>query len=515
MSTPHQSRWSHDLLSSVVVFLVALPLCLGIAIASGVPPALGLISGIIGGLVVGSLSGSPLQVSGPAAGLVVLVYDIVQTHGLSGLGVVVCLAGLLQIAAGFARIGQWFRAMSPAVIYGMLAGIGVLIFAGQFHVMVDDAPRENGLMNLAAIPEALVKSLAPGTAHQTAALLGLVTIATLMAWNALAPRRVRWIPGALVAVVTATIVSTLIGADIRFVELPDSLFKSATPLWAGGLTLLGSSSVLLSALTLAFVASAETLLSASAVDRMQDGPRTNYDRELIAQGVGNTIAGGLGSLPITGVIVRSSANVNAGARTRLSAVLHGAWLLAFVMAFPGLLRLVPTASLAAVLVYTGYKLVDPAALRRLSAYGNMPVVIYGVTLVTIVSTDLLKGIVAGFVLSALQVLYQLTRFSVRVQQDDAGVHVHLDGTGTFMRLPMLLASLESVPTNVPVRVHVHLKYVDDAVVETLVSWQKQHRMQGGQVEVEWDHVIRLYREANPGDERRLHQLVLQAASSSH
>jgi MFS superfamily sulfate permease-like transporter len=507
---------SRDLLSSVVVFLVALPLCLGIAIASGVPPALGLISGIIGGLVVGTLSGSPLQVSGPAAGLVVLVFQIIQTHGLAGLGVVVCLAGLLQVVAGALKMGQWFRAISPAVIYGMLAGIGVLIFAGQFHVMVDDAPREGGLQNLIAIPDAIVKAFGPGTAHQVAALVGVVTIITLMAWNAFAPRRVKWVPGALVAVVAATALSAILGADIRFVELPNSLFASTTPLSRESLGMLTGSGVIVSALTLAFVASAETLLSAAAVDRMQDGPRTNYDRELLAQGVGNTLAGLLGSLPITGVIVRSATNVNAGARTRLSAVMHGGWLLVFVLVFPDLLRMVPTASLAAVLVYTGYRLVDPANIRRLAAYGNMPVLIYVATLSTIVATDLLTGIIAGLVLSAVQILYRLTRFEVRVQQEDDGLHVHLTGAGTFMRLPKLLASLESLPASLPVHVHVHqVDYLDDAIVETLASWQKQRRMQGGEVVVQWDRIIGLYREGNSADERRLRQFIQQGAPASH
>ncbi|MBM3773250.1 MAG: SulP family inorganic anion transporter [Acidimicrobiia bacterium] len=514
MRAPRQGFSSQDLLSSVVVFLVALPLCLGIAIASGVPPAMGLISGIIGGLVVGLLAGSPLQVSGPAAGLAVLVYEIVQTHGVKGLGLIVFLAGLLQIGAGLLKMGQWFRAMSPAVIYGMLAGIGVLIFGSQFHVMVDDAPRENGIRNLLAIPEALMKSMGPGTAHQTAALLGIVTIATLMAWNAFAPKRVRWVPGALVAVVLAAIVSAVTGANIRFVELPDSLFASVSPLSTGHLGLL-TGPVLISVFTLAFVASAETLLSASAVDRMQDGPRTNYDRELVAQGVGNSIAGFLGALPITGVIVRSAANVNAGARSRYSAIMHGGWLLLFVIAFPGLLRMVPTSSLAAVLVYTGYRLVDPASLRRLAAYGTMPVVIYFVTLIMIVSTDLLTGIVAGFVLSAVQVLYRLTRFDIRVQQDETALHVHLDGTGTFMRLPKLLSTLESLPANLPVQVHVHLRYLDDAVMETLASWQKQRRMQGSEVEVQWDRVIGLYREGHKADEGRLRKFVQHEAPAAH
>lgn len=506
-----------DLLASVVVFLVALPLCLGIAIASGVPPALGLITGIVGGLVVGAIAGAPLQVSGPAAGLVVLVYEIVQTNGLAGLGVAVFIAGLIQVAAGYFKMGQWFRAISPAVIYGMLAGIGALIFAAQFHVMLDDAPRESGWRNLVAIPEAIGRILTGAPAHQSAALIGILTITVLVVWNAAAPKRLKWVPGALVAVAAAALVSAVRGLDIRYVQLPDSLLSSSSILSMDGLALLAGSGLLLSGVALAFVASAETLLSAAAVDRMHDGPRANYDRELLAQGVGNTICGILGALPMTGVIVRSAANVNAGARTRLSAILHASWLLVFVLAFPGLLRMVPTASLAAVLVYTGYRLIDPGVVRRLAALGNMPVAIYATTLVVIVATDLLTGIIVGLGASALQVLYRLTHFELRVQQDEDGMHVHLSGAGTFVRLPKLLALLESLPASETVHVHVHqMGFMDEAVLDSLASWEKQRRMQGGApVMVEWDRIIRLYRTRHHADEVRLRQFVQQEAPASH
>src|SRR5690606_35432328 len=219
---------------------------------------------------------------------------------------------------------------------------------------------------------------------------------------------------------------------IKYVQLPENLLGAGSFVSIEGLSLLGSSGVLIAACTVAFVASAETLLSAAAVDRMHDGPRTRYDRELMAQGLGNMLCGALGALPMTGVIVRSATNVNAGARTRLSTVLHGSWILVFVLAFPHLLRLIPTASLAAVLVYTGYKLVDPKNVRRLAAYGRMPVVIYFATLTVIVVEDLLVGILVGLALSALQILYRLSHFDIDVRRDDKAVHVHLTGAATFM-----------------------------------------------------------------------------------
>lgn len=342
-----QSALRHDFLASVVVFLVALPLCMGIAIASGAPPAAGLITGIVGGLIVGSIAGSPLQVSGPAAGLAVIVYELIQRHGMAAFGVVLLLAGTIQVLAGVLRLGQWFRAVSPAVIHGMLAGIGVLIFASQFHVMVDDAPRGSGLTNIAALPEAVWKGVMPvdGSNHHRAAAIGLITIGVIVAWKMLAPKKLQVLPATLLAVAIGTVATAMLGWTIKLVNVPDSIMSSITLPTVEALKGLTDLHLLGAAVGVAFVASAETLLCATAVDKMHNGPRTQYDRELAAQGVGNMICGALGALPMTGVIVRSAANVEAGAKTRTSAILHGAWLLLFVALLPMVLRMIPTASL--------------------------------------------------------------------------------------------------------------------------------------------------------------------------
>jgi MFS superfamily sulfate permease-like transporter len=373
-----------DAPASVVVFLVALPLCMGIAIASGVPPVAGLITGIVGGLVVGWIAGSPLQVSGPAAGLAVVVYDLVQRHrgeylarhgaeasdeqalgyawGILGMAIVI--AGATQLVAGLLRLGQWFRAVSPAVVQGMLAGIGALIFVNQFHVMVHDKPRDGGLANLLALPEAVMKGLLPisdTSVHHYAALIGVVTIVTIVAWS-FAPRRLKVLPAPLVAVVLATALTAVFGLQIDKVSLPENLFSEfsmpSASLWSQAFDM----QIVLAGVAMALIASAETLLCATAVDQLHQGPRTRYDRELAAQGIGNMLCGLLGGLPMTGVIVRSSANVQAGAQTRASAILHGLWLLLFVALLPGVLQWIPIASLAAVLVYTGYKLINPKAI---------------------------------------------------------------------------------------------------------------------------------------------------------
>jgi MFS superfamily sulfate permease-like transporter len=498
-STAAGGTFSRDLLASVVVFLVALPLCMGIAIASGAPPAAGLITGIIGGLVAGGLAGCPLQVSGPAAGLAVLVYEIIQKHGFAALAPIVVIAGLLQIAAGALKVGQFFRAIAPAVVYGMLAGIGILIMGAQFHVMVDDKPRSNGLANLISIPESIQKGIFPidGSSHHLAAALGITTILVLIGWAKFAPKKISWVPGALVAVALATAAARILSLPVKYVDIPDNLLGEITlPSW-NALVASFSPEILVLGLTIAFVASAETLLSATAVDQMHDGPRANYDKELLAQGAGNMLAGLLGGLPMTGVIVRSATNVAAGARTRASAMMHGFWLLAMVAALPFVLRAVPTASLAAVLVYTGYKLVNVQNIRRLMQYGAFPVAIYAATVIVIVSTDLLTGILVGIGLSVVKILYGLTHMHIRVARDTTRnrIDVHVVGAATFLRMPKLVDTLDALPQGVEVHVHLQaVSYVDHACMEALSNWERQRTGKDSKVVVEWDELRAKYQE---------------------
>jgi MFS superfamily sulfate permease-like transporter len=606
--------WKADFSASLVVFLVALPLCMGIAIASGAPVTAGLVTGIVGGLVTGVLAGSPLQVSGPAAGLTVIVFQLIQQQGLERLGIVVLLAGGIQVLAGAFRLGQWFRAVSPAVIRGMLAGIGVLIFAGQFHVMVDDRPRSSGVDNLLSIPEAVrkgmplpppklgtpedramrvaqlklvgslhlqqqelmeevhhllvgvtdaspdangfpaaewLKSLARREetilatlkehepvhaaaewteaenscaaalaalqqgdthtarqlqdqamqslsnllsaykSHPWAAALGLTTILIIVVWHAFVERRVRVVPAPLVAVATVTALSVGFSLPVISVEVPDSLLEEIYfPSWnelAGAL----QPDFLFLALQVAVVASAETLLCAAAVDQMHQGPRTKYDRELAAQGLGNMVCGLLSALPMTGVIVRSSANVHAGAKSRLSAILHGLWLLVFVVFFAYVLRLIPTSCLAAILVYTGYKLVDFKSMRALLRFGKGELIIYLGTMTTIVVKDLLTGVIFGIVLSMLKLLVTFARLRITVvpAPDGGRWTMHLKGSATFLRLPKLAEALDQVPPDAELHVHFEqLAYIDHACLDLLMNWEKQHEATGGRLVVDWDRL---------------------------
>lgn len=485
-------------LASVVVLLVALPLCMGIAIASGVPPAMGLLTGIVGGIVVGTIAGSPLQVSGPAAGLAVIVYEIVQAHGLATLAVIMVLAGLIQVIAGALKFGQWFRAVAPAVVYALLAGIGVLIFSSQFHVMVDDAPQTSGLMNLITIPQAILKGMTPveGTAHHLAAGIGALSLGILIVWNLIRSRLPSWLgvlPAPLLAVGVATAVAFGMQLPINYVNVPESVGSMINAPALGDFKALLNPSILGAAFALAAVASAEALLCAAAVDKLHDGERSDLDRELLAQGVGNTLLGFLGGLPLTGVIVRSSANVDAGAKTRWSAVLHGVWLLIAVALLPWLLALIPVASLAAVLVYIGYKLVKVDAIKALWKRGKAEVLVYGITVASIVATNLLEGLLIGLAASVIHLAWKASRLEVEVAENDLNnrIDVDLRGSATFVVLPKLARALDALPPTAEVHLHLeHLSYIDHACFELIEDWEKQREIHGGSLVLEWTELER-------------------------
>lgn len=491
-----------DFLSSIVVFLVALPLCLGVAIASGAPPALGIISGVIGGLVVGSIAGCPLQVTGPAAGLITIVADIVSKNGLESLGVILLLAGIFQILAGYFKLGRWFRAVSPAVIHGMLAGIGVIIFASQFHIMLDDPTKSSGVANLLAIPEAVTNAFShpDKIQHLLAASLGTLTIVIMLIWEWV-PKKVKIIPAPLLAVVLSVAIAALFDFPVKYVDIPANLFSALSFPKPDRFNLLLNANTWISALTIAFVASAETLLTASAVERMTSGkPTINYDREMLAQGVGNTISGFIGALPLTGVIVRSAANVQAGAKTRYSTMMHGFLLLAFALLFPALLAKIPIATLAAVLVYTGYKLVNPKTVQTLWRVSKGEVVIYLLTMIAIVTGGLLEGVILGIVAASCKLLYTFSHLEIDTVEaecqenctvgQEIEVFVNLKGSATFFNIPKLSEALANIPPNRIVHVQInHLNHIDHACVEMLTNWEKQYNATGGAMKLEWHDLM--------------------------
>ncbi|WP_406465834.1 SulP family inorganic anion transporter [Streptomyces sp. NBC_00111] len=466
-----------DFAASLVVFLVALPLCVGVAVASGVPAELGLITGIVGGLVTGVMRGSSLQVSGPAAGLTVLVFEAVRTFGLPALGVIVLTTGLLQLAMGALRLGRWFRAISVSVVEGMLAGIGLVLIAGQLYAAAGAEAPASGTGKMTGVPGLLADAVS-SPAALTSLTVAASTIALVVVWSRM-PKRVRAVPGALAAVALATLASLVFDLPVGTVQVKGLLDAVQVPALSefGGLA---SLSLLGTVAAFTLIASAESLFSAAAVDRLHDGPRTRYDKELMAQGTGNTVCGLLGALPMTAVIVRSSANVQAGARTRASRVLHGVWLLLFAALLPSALELIPLPALAGILIHAGWKLIPLRSLASLWREHRGEALILVVTAVAIVTVNMFEGVLTGLALSVAKAAWDASHIKLEVV-DSRGdrVHARLSGNATFLRLPNILDSLEALPEDRPIDLDLTgLHHLDHACRTALENWAERHSSSG-------------------------------------
>ncbi|MGG1949085.1 SulP family inorganic anion transporter [Trinickia sp. NRRL B-1857] len=452
---PSLSTLRNDVFAGIVVFLVALPLCLGIATASGVQPFAGLVSGIVGGLIVALLSGSHLSVSGPAAGLVVIVVSAIASLGsFSAFLAAVLIAGALQIGFGVLRAGRIASYVPAAVIKGMLASIGLILIIKQI-------PLGAGVIGEAewSVAHPAAVSTPFGEILPIALALCVVSVAILFAWETPQAKRfafVRAVPGPL-AVVALGIGVTLVlerfapslavpvehRVSLAALDSPAALLNSVS---MPDLSQLISPDVWRVAITLAIVASLETLLSLEALERIDPKRRrVSPDRELKAQGAGNIVAALFGGLPLTAVIVRSSANVHAGAQTRMSAVIHGVLLLASVFVLTAVLNLIPLASLAAILIQTGYKLAKPRLFIEMAREGAGRCVPFAATIIGVLATDLLIGIAIGIATSALFAMQaSLSRTFVLTRHDDYFL-LSVRKDATFFAKPMLARCLAQIP----------------------------------------------------------------------
>lgn len=435
---PSFATWKQDLPASIVVALVALPLCLGVALASGAPLFSGLIAGIVGGIVIGVLSKSPLSVSGPAAGLTVIVFDAIQSlPSFQAFTLAVVLAGAMQMLFSFSRSGILAEFVPSSVITGMLAAIGLILILKQVPHAVgyDGDPsgdlaftQTDGMNTLSTLWYSFTDKLTMG-----AVVISVVSIAFLFWWDANRPKEgaLKLLPGPLVVVAGAVGINALFGVIAPALQLQQEHLVSV-PIADGfsgfvGLFSLpdfgqiGNATVWTVAITLAIVASLESLLSVTAVDDLDPQRRTtDKNHELFAQGGGNLISGLIGGLPVTSVIVRSSANVDSGASSKLSTIMHGSWLLLSVVLIPAILNLIPLAALAAVLIQTGYKLTKPALFLKRWKQGYTQFVPFVATIAAILFTDLLKGIAIGLVIGFVFVVARNFRPAVSFVCDEDG-----------------------------------------------------------------------------------------------
>ncbi|HVV08763.1 bifunctional SulP family inorganic anion transporter/carbonic anhydrase [Amycolatopsis sp.] len=488
---PWLTNLRQDVPASLVVFLVAVPLSLGIALASGAPIVAGLVAAVVGGIVAGLLGGSPLQVSGPAAGLTVIVAETIAQFGWATTCAITMLAGALQILLGLSRIARAALAISPAIVHGMLAGIGLTIVLAQLHVVLGGTAQSSPVDNILQLPHQLLH------AHGAATALGLATLAILVGWGRL-PAAVRRIPGPLVAICVVTGVSVLFGLYVPRVEVPESVLQVRfVPEFPSG----GWFDFGVAVVTVALVTSVQSLLSAMATDKMHDGQRTDLDRELIGQGAANAVSGALGGLPVAAVIVRSSANIASGARTRASAVLHGVWILLFVAVLAGVLRDIPLAALAGLLVHVGAKLVNFGQIEQVRKHGDLPV--YLVTLAGVVGLDLLTGVLLGIAAAVLLMLRRVLWSGIRAEVGADGWRVVIEGALSALSLPRLSVVLSGIPRGTRVTLELVVDYLDHAAFDALSAWQHSHESSGGTVLI--DEIGHPWFEQGKSDEPTVHK----------
>lgn len=477
-------NFSHDFPSSIVVFLVAIPLCLGIALASGAPLLSGLIAGVIGGIVVGSISNSALGVSGPAAGLAIIVFSAIEQLGSYPVFLAaVVLAGMIQIIMGWIRAGFISYFFPSAVINGMLAGIGIIIFLKQIpHAVGYDAVYQGSLtftqkdgFNTFTELWRLTELLSAGPI-----IITTVSLAILLSWEKRWPpflERLKGIPASLVAVIAGIFLSWLFSFDpalalntnqIVAVPVIDDLSNWNTLLQFPELSAFLRTDVWIIAIVMALVASIETLLCTEASDKLDEYKRvTSANRELLAQGMGNMVSGLIGGLPITQVIVRSSSNIVAGAKTKLSTILHGCWILVSVLFFPNLLNQIPLASLASILLLVGYKLARPELFIKAYKKETEYFITFLATVLGLVFTDLLIGILLGLAVSVVAILwsnYKIILHSLpNTAHPENGIRVKLSEHMSFLNKASLLYLLKSLPNDIRVVIdasHTHSMHHD-------------------------------------------------------
>jgi len=456
-----------DFPSGLVVFLVALPLCLGIALASNAPPLSGIIAGIIGGIIIGSFSNSHISVSGPAAGLIAIVLTAVTALGsFQTFLLAVVLAGIFQLVLGFIKAGSISNYFPSNVIEGMLAGIGVIIIINQLEHAVGYDKTNEGDESLLRLDGGNPFSDIPDIISRFeggAVIIALISIAILISWDKIPTlKRLKLLPGALVAVVAGIVINEVFirtGSSLQLskthlvtLPIPQSLEDIKGFVVLPDFTAINNMQVWITAGTIMVVASIETLLCIEASDRMDVHRRyTNTNRELKAQGIGNIISGLIGGLPITSVVVRSSANANAGAKSKMSAIIHGVLLLICVLAIPVLLNKIPLATLAAVLILVGYKLAKPATVLHFWHKGKYQFIPFAATLLAVVFTDLLKGVALGMVISIVFVLRgNLKRaYNFRKEEYAEGdvIHIDLAQEVSFLNKSAIKATLNDIPEN--------------------------------------------------------------------
>lgn len=478
--------YTQDGINAIVVFLVALPVSLGVAVASGVAPEYGVLSAIVGAFVVSTFTGSPLQISGPSTGLAVMVLHVVQTYGAASLIPLAIITGLFQIAIGGFKWGHLFQATPPALVKAMLSGIGFLIIISQLYILFGAKMVSESYMNILNFPtivqENVLMSLSESTKYQM--IVCLIVMATIFVWSKLKFKFFKIIPSSLGAIIVGSIVTFVMGWDIKKIALPhdlSSLFSSIS--YAESFATIDYGFILYG-IGFAFVASVETMLCVSAVDKMT-GTYSKYNKTILAQGVGNLVAGAIGAIPVVGVISRTAPNIEAGSKTRIAAIVQGLFMV-FALLVPTVLEYVPIAALVGLLIFVGVKLLDLTHMLDYVKNYNKTSIIFAVTFILTISVDLLAGVLAGFFVASFILLFDVLKFDLQIEEDHGNKLIKFTGKLSFLDLPVINKELQEHGENVPTNLEVCLRevqYLDPAIQERFQEWKNKLEEQGHSVKI--------------------------------
>ncbi len=469
-----ETKWAslwQDGQAASVIFLLGIPLSMGASLASGAPPQAGLIAAAMGGLVCGGLMGTPMMVTGPVVALAVMLHHLISQFGFVAMCVVTVMAGLLQMTLGLLRLGRLALAVNTAILEGMLASVGLTLMLSQIQVILTGHAQKSTWANLITLPESAMQARPAGVA------VGAATIFMVVLWDKLPWKR--YVPGVLVAITLVTgALAVFDVADIQRVNMPQSSTWQLLD-WRAGWAVVAANwrPLAWASLELGLVCSIYSLLSAVAVDSLHPGPRTHLDRELAVQGLANVASGALGGLPVSGAVLRSTANINAGATSRCSIILQGALMLLALTRGGVVLRYLPTACLAAFFAYLGWALLRVQRVIFFWRKGSWP--LYAAALVGGTVANLLVGVLCGVVMNALLLCAAVLRLRVTVQGDQRLWRVHLEGVASFLGVATLTRALAAIPQRGEVHIVNRASYTDTTITAALTRYCEGYTQLGG------------------------------------
>ena len=481
-----KNQYAQDLINSIVVFLVALPVSLGVAVASGVEPQLGVLSAIVGAFVVSVITGSPLQVSGPSTGLAVMVLHVVQTYGVKSLIPLAIITGIFQIAIALFRWGHLFQATPPSLVKAMLSGIGFLIIISQLYILLGAKMVSESYMNIinfpALVQNNLLTNMSEATKYQL--IICIIVIVSMYLWSKIKIQALKVLPGSLVAIIIGSAVTLAMGWEVKMIHLPhdvSAIFERIH--YAESFSTINFGFIAY-AIGFAFVASVETMLCVSAVDKMT-GTYSKYNKTILAQGIGNLVAGSIGAIPVVGVISRTAPNIEVGAKTRVSAIAQGG-LMVLALLFPTVLEYIPIASLVGLLIFVGFKLLDLSHMLDYVKNYNKTSLIFATTFILTITVDLLAGVVAGFFVASFILLFDVLKFDLKIEEDHGNKLIKFTGKLSFLDLPVINRELQEHGSDVPTNLEVCLRevqYLDPAIQERFREWKEKLEEQGHTVKI--------------------------------